>query len=207
MSFLDWVGRAGFWGPLALAAFYVAACVLLIPGTVFTMAAGFLFGVPIGVVTASLGSTLGACAAFLVGRTVAGKWIERRMVGFPAFRALREAVGREGFKIVLLTRLSPVFPFNLINYAFGITTVSLRDYALGSWIGMLPGTVLFVYLGSAAKSLAELGTGRAQGGTAQHLLFGVGLAATLAVAWVVGRAAKKAMQEVVPAGSTNGGKG
>jgi len=141
---LQWTEGLGVWGPLFVGLFYVLACVLFIPGSVLTLGAGFLFKAVLGTITVSLGATAGACAAFLVGRTVARQWISRKIKGNRKFAAIDEAVGQEGFKIVLLTRLSPLFPFNLLNYAFGLTQVPLWKYALASWIGMLPGTVMYV---------------------------------------------------------------
>ncbi len=141
---LRWTEELGVWGPVFVAAFYLAACVLFLPGSVITMGAGFLFGVVKGTITVSIGSTLGACLAFLVGRFVARKAVERKVADSPKFGAIDHAVGEQGFKIVLLTRLSPIFPFNLLNYAYGLTRVRFGHYALGSWIGMLPGTVMYV---------------------------------------------------------------
>ena len=123
---------------------------------------------------ATRGGVYPCCAAVrsrFTGRTLARGFIEAKISHNPRFRAIDQAVKHEGFKIVLLTRLSPVFPFNLLNYAFGLTPVSLRDYFLASWIGMLPGTVMYVYLGSAAKNLADLAAGKVEGGTGQQALF------------------------------------
>ena len=103
-----------------------------------------------------------------------------------------------GFKIVLLTRLSPLFPFNVLNYAYGASPVAFRDYLVASWIGMLPATILYVYLGSAIASLADLAAGRVEGGLAQKLLFGLGLAATAAVTVLVTRIARRALSQAVP---------
>lgn len=194
---LDWLQTMGPWGPVLLGGIYVAACVLFVPGTILTLGAGFAFGVLVGTVTVSLASTLGATAAFLVGRTLARDWVQEKVARSPKFRALDEAVGRQEFKIVLLTRLSPLIPFNLLNYAFGVTRVSLRTYVLASWIGMLPATVLYVYLGSTLKSLAEVVAGKAEGGLAQQVFFGAGLAATLLVTIVITRLANKAPKEAV----------
>ncbi|HJM44150.1 MAG TPA: VTT domain-containing protein, partial [Nitrospinota bacterium] len=102
----------------------------------------------------------------------------------------------------LLTRFSPIFPFNLLNYAFGITKVRFRDYALASWIGMFPGTVMYVYLGSAAKNLADLASGNIAGGTGRQILFGFGLAATILLTVLVTRMARKAMKEALPVSVT-----
>ena len=196
--FLAWVQRIGPWGAVLLGAAYIPAALLFVPGSLLTLGAGFALGVGLGTVAVSIGSTLGASAAFLAGRTLARGFIEAKISHNPRFRAIDQAVKHEGFKIVLLTRLSPVFPFNLLNYAFGLTPVSLRDYFLASWIGMLPGTVMYVYLGSAAKNLADLAAGKVEGGTGQQALFGVGLLATVAVTVAVTRVAKRALNAVAP---------
>jgi len=197
-QFLAWVQRIGPWGAVLLGAAYIPAALLFIPGSLLTLGAGFALGVGLGTVAVSIGSTLGASAAFLAGRTLARGFIEAKISHNPRFRAIDQAVKHEGFKIVLLTRLSPVFPFNLLNYVFGLTPVSLRDYFLASWIGMLPGTVMYVYLGSAAKNLADLAAGKVKGGTGQQALFGVGLLATVAATVAVTRVAKRALNVVVP---------
>ena len=177
-----------------MAAFYVLACVLFLPGSVLTLGAGFLFGVPVGFLTVWIGANLGACVAFLVGRTIARDWVARKVAGNPKFAAIDEAVGKEGFKIVALLRLSPVFPFNLLNYALGLTRVSFRNYALASLVGMLPGILMYVYFGSAARSLAEVTAGNVQGGIAGQIFFWVGLVATIAVALFVTRIARKSLK-------------
>jgi uncharacterized membrane protein YdjX (TVP38/TMEM64 family) len=195
---LDWTQGLGVWGPVVVAGFYIVACVLFLPGSVLTLGAGFLFNILVGTVTVSIGSTLGACTAFLVGRKLVRGWVAGKVAGNARFAAIDDAVGRQGFKIVLLVRLSPVFPFNLLNYAFGLTKVSFWRYALASWIGMLPGTVMYVYLGSAARSLADVVAGRVEGGAGQRILFGVGLAVTGIVVWLVTRVARQALRESVP---------
>jgi uncharacterized membrane protein YdjX (TVP38/TMEM64 family) len=197
VSLLQWADGLGVWGPVVVVASYVVACVLLLPGSVLTLGAGFLFGVLEGTITVSIGSTLGACAAFLVGRTVARGWVERKVSGDPRFAAIDRAVGGQGFKIVLLTRLSPIFPFNLQNYGYGLTQVRFWDYALASWIGMVPGTVMFVYFGAAAGSLAEVAAGQVEGGAAQRIFFWVGLVVTLCVAAVVTRIARRALRQAM----------
>lgn len=190
---LEWVAGLGPAGVAAFVAIYILACVFMLPGSVLTLGAGAVFGVVKGSAIVSVASTLGATAAFLVGRYLARDRVATMIAGNERFRAIDEAVGREGWKIVGLTRLSPVFPFNLLNYAYGITKVRLRDYFLASWIGMLPGTVMYVYLGSLAGSLASLGQ---QGGgrtPAQWALYGVGLLATVAVTLFVTRIARAAL--------------
>jgi uncharacterized membrane protein YdjX (TVP38/TMEM64 family) len=198
VEFLERVENAGLRGAAVLALAYVPASLLFVPGSLLTLGAGFAFGVVIGTIAVSVGSVLGASAAFLAGRTLARGWIEGLVAKRPKFRAVDKAVERHGFKIVLLTRLSPIFPFNFLNYAYGITKVSFRDYVLASWIGMLPGTLLYVYLGSALKSLADLTAGRLEGGAEQRVFFAIGLVATVAVTIFVTRIARKALREAVP---------
>lgn len=197
-SFLEWVQGIGPWGAVLFAAAYVPAAVLLVPGSLLTLGAGFVFGVVKGTVIVSLGSTAGAAAAFLVGRSIARGWVARQLAGRSKVAAIARAVETEGFKIVLLTRLSPVLPFNLLNYAFGVTAVPFRKYILASWIGMLPGTIMYVYLGSAAKSLAALLSGDQPRSTGQQVLFVVGFAATVAVTIIVTRTARRALNEIAP---------
>jgi uncharacterized membrane protein YdjX (TVP38/TMEM64 family) len=201
-DFLAWVQSLGPWGPVALALVYIVATVLMIPGSLLTLGAGFCFRLVVGFITVSIASTLGAVAAFLVGRTFARGLVEARVAGNPNFRALDQAVGAQGFKIVLLTRLSPVFPFNLLNYAFGLTRVRLRDYVLASWIGMMPGTLMYVYLGTLANELAELGADSGQDRTARLIFFSLGLIATVAVTVYVTRLARAALARAVPPRST-----
>ncbi len=195
-SALSWTESLGAAGFAAFILIYILATVLFLPGSVLTLGAGALFGVVWGSVCVSIASTLGATAAFLVGRYLARGWVEKQIVGNEKFKAIDAAVAREGWKIVGLTRLSPIFPFNLLNYAFGVTQVSLRDYFFASWIGMMPGTVMYVYLGSLGKDLATLGT-QQQPSTLQWLLRIVGLIATVLVTVYVTRLAKTALDNKI----------
>jgi len=195
---LEWTEGLGTWGPVVVAAFYILACVLFLPGSVITLGAGLLFGVLVGTITVSVGSTLGACAAFLVGRTVARDWVSGKVSKNEKFSAIDNAVGEQGLKIVLLTRLSPVFPFNLLNYAYGLTKIPFWQYAIASWVGMLPGTVMYVYFGAGLRSFAELAVGEVEGGPAQRIFFWFGLVATIVVTVFVTRIAQKALRREVP---------
>ena len=194
---LAWIASHGLLGALVYALLYIAACVLFIPGSLITLGAGAIYGVLKGTALVSVASTLGATAAFLVGRFLAREWVARKVAGNPKFAAIDQAVARGGWKIVGLVRLSPVFPFNLLNYALGLTGVSLRHYFLASWIGMLPGTVLYVYLGTLAGDLARLGAGERSRTPAEWAFFLTGLAATLAVTLFVTRLARRALQDKV----------
>lgn len=186
---MDWMEQFGPRGQVLFVLIYIAATVLLIPGSALGLGAGALFGVARGSLLVSLGSTLGATCAFLLGRYLARGWVAKKIAGRASFAAIDQAVAGEGWKIVLLTRLSPVFPFTLLNYAFGLTRVSLRDYVLASWIGMMPGTVLYVYLGS----LARAGVADRQGTSGERTLYGVGLLATVAVTVIITRIARSAL--------------
>jgi uncharacterized membrane protein YdjX (TVP38/TMEM64 family) len=195
---LDWIGKLGPWGPVIFIGLYVAGAVLFVPGSVLTLGAGAVFGVALGSVYVSIGATLGATAAFLVGRYLARDAIARQIENNQKFLTIDRAVEREGWKIVFLTRLSPIFPFTLLNYAFGLTRVKLRHYVLASWIGMIPGTVMYVYLGS----LVNFGAGHRQRTTAEWVLYGIGLLATVAVTVFVTRLARKALANKIGSNET-----
>src|SRR6266550_1985746 len=197
-SALDWIGKLGPWGPVIFIALYIVATVFFIPGSVLTLGAGAVFGVVLGSVYVSISATLGATAAFLVGRYLARDAIARKIQKNERFATIDRAVADEGWKIVLLTRLSPVFPFTLLNYAFGLTRVRLSHYVLASWIGMMPGTVMYVYLGS----LVNVGAGHRQRTTGEWGLYGVGLLATIAVTIFVTRVARKALAKKIGSNET-----
>lgn len=180
----------GPWGPALFVALYAIATVLLIPGSLLTLGAGAVFGLAWGCLWVSIGSTLGAAGAFLAGRHLARQAVARRIEQDDRFLAIDHAVESEGWRIVLLTRLSPIFPFTLLNYAFGLTRIRFTHYWLASWIGMMPGTVMYVYLGTAAGDAAGV---RGNRSPVEWLFQGLGLAATLAVTLVITRIARNAL--------------
>lgn len=193
----EWLAAAVTWTAnnrdVAGAAFvglYVLATVCFLPGLPLTLAAGAIFGVTMGSVLVSIGSTVGATAAFFLGRTIGRDWISRRIAAWPRFQAVDRAVESRGFLIVLLTRLSPAFPFFLLNYAYGVTAVRPREYILGSWLGMMPATIAYVYAGSLAASVTQALSGKVELGVTSWLLLGAGLAATIAVTVLVTRIAR-----------------
>ncbi len=196
-SLLDWIREQGLLGVIVFAGVYITATVLFIPGSILTLGAGFVYGVVWGTLYVSIASTIGATAAFLVGRYLARDWVASKVEGNARFRSIDAAVGNEGWKIVGLTRLSPIFPFNLLNYAYGLTKVSLRDYFFASWIGMFPGTVMYVYIGSLAGSLATVGAEERVRTTGEWVLYGVGLVATVIVTIYVTRLARKALSRKI----------
>lgn len=152
---MRWVEGLGFTGYVVFFLLYAFFTVLFLPGFILTVGAGAIFGLVGGFVAVSLGSTTGAALAFLLGRFLAREAIERKVAGNAKFAAIDAAVAQKGWKIVFLTRLSPVFPFNLINYAYGLTRIPFPHYVLASWVGMMPGTLLYVYTGSLAGNVAR----------------------------------------------------
>ena len=194
---LGWISGLGPWGAAAFIALYILATVLFLPGLILTMGAGFVFGVLQGSICVSIASTLGASIAFFIGRYLARKWVSKKIESSERFAAIDEAVAREGWKIVGLLRLSPVFPFNLLNYSLGVTKVSFRDFVLASWIGMMPGTVMYVYIGSLAGDLATLGMEARSRTPAEWTVSVIGLVATVAVTLYVTRIARAALEKRV----------
>jgi len=193
--FAQWVNGLGLWGPVVFIIGYAAAAVAFVPGSLLTLAAGAIFGLAQGTVYVFIAATLGSSAAFLVSRYVARQAIERRLASNPRFAAIDRAVGAQGRKIVFLLRLSPVFPFNLLNYALGLTQVRFTDYVMAS-LGMLPGTLLYVYYGKLAGDVAALAGGAApEKGAGYYAVLILGLVATIVVTTMVTRTARRALRE------------
>jgi uncharacterized membrane protein YdjX (TVP38/TMEM64 family) len=194
-AFAAWVDGLGVWGPVVFILGYAAAVVGFAPGSILTLAAGAVFGLLEGTVYVFVAATVGASLAFLVSRHVARSAIERRLAGNDRFAAIDRAVGAEGRKIVFLLRLSPVFPFNLLNYALGLTRVRFADYVVAS-LGMLPGTLLYVYYGKLAGDVAALAGGAVvEKNAGYYAVLLLGLAATVVVTTLVTRIARRALRE------------
>jgi uncharacterized membrane protein YdjX (TVP38/TMEM64 family) len=196
---LAWIQQHRDIAWLVFIGLYIVATVLMLPGLILTITAGFIFGLVAGVALVSVSSVLGATAAFLLGRSLAREAIAGRVSAWPRFAALDRAIEGRGFLIVLLVRLSPVFPFNLLNYALGLTGVKLRHYVLASWIGMLPATILYVWAGTLAGTLATAAAGEVETGLAGQLLLALGLIATLAVTIVVTKLARRELDRQLEA--------
>ena len=195
---LEWAQSMGFWGPVIVACLYAIGAVFFLPGSFMTMAAGFLFKVVLGTITVSVGSTIGACAAFMIARTFGRKWIAAKIVKNRQFTAFDHAVKFHAFKVILLTRLSPAFPFNMLNYAFGLTKIEFWKYALGSWLGMIPPTIMYTYFGSGLRSLTEIAAGRHEKGTTERLFFWLGLIVTISATLFIANLARKALKQEIP---------
>jgi uncharacterized membrane protein YdjX (TVP38/TMEM64 family) len=149
----DWIGSLGALGPLVFVVIYAVATVAALPGSALSIVAGAIFGPVLGVIIVIFAATLGASLAFLVSRYFARTSIERWLEGNEKFRKLDKLTERHGDIMVAITRLVPIFPFNLLNYGFGLTKVPFRTYVLWSFVCMLPGTILYV-VGSAAVAEA-----------------------------------------------------
>lgn len=201
-----WVHSLGALGPIVYIIIYNLATLLFIPGSLLTLKGGCLFGVFWGSVYVLIAATIGATLAFLIGRYLSRDWVSRQLDKHPKFKAIDLAVAKEGWKIVLLTRLSPIFPFNLLNYAFGVTQVSLKDYILGSF-GIIPGTVMYVYIGSLAGDLAMINTSHQPSSPEakmwQYMIQFVGLVATVVVTVYITKIAQESLKKNVFSPGTN----
>jgi uncharacterized membrane protein YdjX (TVP38/TMEM64 family) len=184
----------GMIGPLVVAAAYVMLTILLIPGSALTIGAGTIFGLWVGSLVAIIGANLGALCSFLLARTFLREKVARWAAGHPRFASLDRAIGRAGFKVVFLSRLSPAFPFTLLNYLLGLTAIRASSYVLANLCGMLPGTFLYVYLGATARE-ALAGGGAGQASLFQQGFRYAGLLATIAVVALVTRLARKALAQ------------
>ena len=189
-GYIDGLGAAG---PVVFVLCYALLAVCLVPGSALTIGAGALFGLWKGLVLVVLGANLGAICSFALARTLLRERVQRWAAESPRFDALDRAIGREGFKMVFLSRLSPAFPFTLLNYLLGLTKVRPTTYVAANVVGMLPGTFLYVYLGYLGPTVA---TGDGGGvDLYKKALLAVGLVATVAVVVVVTRAARRAIAE------------
>lgn len=185
----------GPWAAVAFIGLYATATVAWVPGSALTLAAGAIFGLMRGTLFTLVGATLGASLAFLISRYLARGALEKRLRVDSPLAAMDEAIGKEGGRIVFLLRLSPAFPFNVLNYALGLTHVRFRDYLLASAVGMAPGTFLYVYAGfTAGQVVMSVGGDAPPRSLGYYALLAVGLLATVAVTVLVTRAARRALR-------------
>ena len=190
-DFGKWIESLGVWGYVLFAGVYILACVVLAPGTPLTIAAGLVFGLGRGFVVVVIAATIGAALAFLVARYVVRDKVKRALQGKPKFAAVEKAISEDGWKVVLLLRLSPLVPFNLQNYFFGVTEVKFWHFVAATFVGIMPGCLLFLYIGAAGQALSG---GGGEWGAPQWVFFGVGLLATILVAVIVGKKAKEKLK-------------
>jgi uncharacterized membrane protein YdjX (TVP38/TMEM64 family) len=197
------VDGLGLWGPVVFIAAYALACVAFVPASLLTLGAGALFGVLRGTIFVLIGATLGALGAFLIARYLARDWVTQRVSRDPRFAAIDRAIAEEGRKVVFLLRLSPVIPFNVLNYALGLTKVRITDFLIAS-VGMIPGTLLYVYTGNLASVVAGATNSAAPArGPAFYAVLTLGLVATAAVTVLVTRIAKKALTDATNRSATS----
>jgi uncharacterized membrane protein YdjX (TVP38/TMEM64 family) len=192
--FETYVYSLGAVAPIVYALGYAVLTVLLFPASIVTLAAGTLFGLKTGLLVVLVGANLGALCSFLLARTFLRERVIRWTASHPKFRFLDEAIGKQGFKMVLLCRLSPIFPFILLNYFLGLTAVRTVAYVCANLLGMVPAMFLFVYAGAAARATLESQpTGPAD--LYQQILKYVGLVATLVVFAAITRIARQALRD------------
>ena len=192
--FTEWIKGLGPLGILLYIAVYAIATVIFLPGWIFTVGAGIAFGLAWGTVAAISGATIGATLAFLISRYAARGAVSKRFAKNKRFKQIDGAIGKQGWKMVGLLRLSPLMPFNLSNYLYGLTAIEFVPYVIASFVGMLPGTLLYVYLGTVGQIGLEASKGGAHRSPLQYVFLGVGLVATAIVTVFVTRAARKALK-------------
>ncbi|MGZ8899603.1 MAG: TVP38/TMEM64 family protein, partial [Limisphaerales bacterium] len=192
------INELGAWAPFWFIIIYIVACLTFFPGFILTMGAGILFGVPRGTFYVSIGATLGAACAFLISRYLARRWVIKRFARSTRFRAIDDAVANEGWKIVGLIRLSPVFPFIPMNFVFGLTKIPFWQFFFATWVGILPVCTLFVYLGTLLGDIAALGTQPIAAGKTKWVVSGIGIGTTLIVSLFITRIARKALAARLP---------
>ncbi|QCD77100.1 mercuric reductase [Vigna unguiculata] len=197
-DFLLWVDHdLGPWGPIVLAVAYIPLTVLAVPASVLTLGGGYLFGLPVGFVADSIGATIGAGAAFLLGRTIGRSFVVSRLKDYPQFKSVAIAIRRSGFKIVFLLRLVPLLPFNMLNYLLSVTPVSVGEYMLASWLGMMPITLGLVYVGTTLKDLSDVTHGWGEFSKTRWAFIILGLVISVILMICVTRVAKSALDKAL----------
>ncbi|GER37441.1 SNARE associated Golgi protein family [Striga asiatica] len=197
-DFLIWIEKdLGPWGPIVLAVAYIPLTVLAVPASILTLGGGYLFGLPVGLVADSIGATIGAGAAFLLGRTIGRSYVISKLRDYPKFRAVAIATHRSGFKIVLLLRLVPLLPFNMLNYLLSVTSVPITQYMLASWLGMMPITFALVYVGTTLKDLSDVTHGWHDFSKTRWAFIVLGLVVSVMLLFSVMRVAKAALEKAL----------
>jgi uncharacterized membrane protein YdjX (TVP38/TMEM64 family) len=195
---LERIDHLGPWKAFWFILTYIVACLTFFPGFILTMGGGVLFGLVKGTIYVSIGATIGAGLAFLVSRYLAREWVIRKFAGNAKFRAIDDAVATDGWKIVSLIRLSPVFPFIPMNFVFGLTRIPFWQFLVVTWFSILPVTALFVYLGTLLGDIAALGTQPIAAGKTKWVVTGIGIITTIIVSVLISRIARKALNSRLP---------
>lgn len=198
LALVDWAQDNRLAGAFVYLLCVVIATVLFVPGSGSMMIAGYVFGLGLGTIISALAISLGAQSAFLMGRFVARDWVEEKVSGSPRLVAIEAGLREEAFLIVVLTRLSLVIPFNLLNYAYGITSVRAGVHFLASALGMLIPVALYVYLGTLARDIGEILSGAATPSAMGYWIAGAGVIAIIVLTWVMHRAATRALERHLP---------
>lgn len=205
LPFAEWIGVIVEWskqhpvaGPLIYIASVILATVLFVPGSGSMMIAGFLFGLLPGFLFAALAISAGAQCAFLAGRLGARRWVEEKVAANPRIQAIEKGLKEEAFLIVALTRLSLVIPFNVLNYAYGVTSVTSRTHLLATALGMLPAVGLYVYLGTLARDIGQILSGEATPSELGYWIAAAGVTAIVVLTWTIHRVASRALARHVP---------
>ena len=191
-SFSDWVEGLGFWGGVIYAAFYAIATVLLVPGAPLTIAAGLVFGLAVGFPVVLVGATIGAALAFLAARYLVRQKVREIVDERPRLKAVDRAVAEEGWKIVAMVRLTPIIPFNVQNYFFGLTEINFWHYVAATAIGIVPGVLLYLYLGAIGGATLA---GGEKFGPLQWGFLGAGLVITIVAVLLITKKAKAKLKQ------------
>lgn len=197
-SVVEWARQHPVAGPVSYIVAVIFATVLFVPGSVSMMIAGFLFGLVPGLLFAVIGITSGAQCAFLVGRKGARGWVEKKVASSPRLDAIEKGLREEAFLIVALTRLSLIIPFNVLNYAYGVTSVKARTHLVATALGMLPAIALYVYLGTLARDLGQILSGEATPSSLGYWITAAGILAVVVLTWAIHRTASRALARHLP---------
>ncbi|MEA1949029.1 MAG: TVP38/TMEM64 family protein [Thermodesulfobacteriota bacterium] len=195
LSFFDWLDKLGAWAPFLFILIDMLVVVLVLPGVIFTLGAGFMFGILRGSLYILIGSTTGATIAFLIARHLFGERATGFVLAHPKLKLVNDEFVRAGWKIVLLTRLVPFFPFKLSNYFFGLMQISLRDFIIGVFFGIIPFTITNVYIGSLAADLATISSRTASRSGVEWTICGIGFIITIIMLVYITFIARKALDK------------
>lgn len=194
---VEWVRDLGLAGAFAYVLIYAVLATVAFPASILTMAAGFAYGPFGGLAVASPASVLAVALSFALAQTLFRKRFEKIIAEHPRLRAVETAVAEGAFRVAFLIRLSPIVPFALTNYSLGVMRIGFWRFVGASFLGMLPGALLYCYIGSTLETLTQVAEPAEGASTAQTVLFWAGLAATAVATVLVTRAAKKALKEKV----------